>query len=386
MFRFVCFLVLALNFSLGISSSITDDLLSVEDYKNKAKEFLNVYKQNNYYHGAFEDITLGLNTKAFAEIRIKPKYLIDVSHINMSTTVLGTPADWPVGVAPMARHRDAHPDGEIATARGAGKSGSIFILSSLAQTLLEDVAQGAPDTEKWFQMYLNKNQTINSMFIDRAERAGYKAIVLTLDDPTDSVVRNLNYQKFRKLYSTDFPNYSSMGLSLNQHTFGPSTNVEDLRQFVQNTKLPVIVKGVLTGSGAALAKTAGVKGVIVSNHGGRNLDSAPASIEALPEVVDAVGGQMTVMLDSGIRGGPEVFKALALGAKQVFVGSPVIWGLAIDGEDGVHSLLEMIKNEFEVVMTLAGSSNLTEIKRGQVVHESYYDFLLMHHNHSKKKN
>lgn len=252
MFRFVCIFVLVLNFTWSESSSITDDLLSVEDYKNKAKEFLNVYKQNNYYHGSFEDVTLGLNTKAFSEIRIKPRYLVDVSHINTSTNVLGTPAEWPVGVAPMARHKDAHPDGEVATARGAGKSGSIFILSSLSQTLLEDVAKGAPDTEKWFQMYLNKNQTINSMFIDRAEKAGYKAIVLTLDDPTDSVVRNLYYQKFRQIYYTDFPNYSSMGLSLNQHTFGPSTNVDDLRKFVQNTKLPVIVKGVLTGSGAAL--------------------------------------------------------------------------------------------------------------------------------------
>lgn len=254
MFRFACLLILVLNITSIRSSSITDDLLSVEDYKNKAKEFLNIYKQNNYYHGAFEDITLGLNTKSFAEIRIKPRYLVDVSHINTSTNILGTPAEWPVGVAPMARHKDAHKDGEIATARGAGKSGSIFILSSLAQTLLEDVAEGAPDTEKWLQMYLNKNQTINSMFIDRAEKAGFKAIVLTLDDPTDSVVRNLNYQNFRKMYYTDFPNYSSMGLSLNQHTFGPSTNVDDLKKFVQRTKLPVIVKGVLTGSGAALVR------------------------------------------------------------------------------------------------------------------------------------
>lgn len=126
--------------------------------------------------------------------------------------------------------------------------------------------------------------------------------------------------------------------------------------------------------------------MIVSNHGGRNLDSAPASIEALPEVVDAVGNSMTVMLDSGIRGGPEVFKALALGAKQVFVGSPVIWGLAINGEEGVHSLLEMIKKEFEVVMTLAGSNNLNEIKRGQVVHEAYYEYLLLHNKHGRTQN
>lgn len=252
MFRFVCFFILALNLAWSSSLSITDDLLSVEDYKNKAKDFLNIYKRNNYYHGAFEDITLGLNTKAFAEIRIKPRYLVDVSHINTSTDVLGTLAEWPVGVSPMARHKDAHPEGEIATARGAGKSGSIFILSSLSQTLLEDVAQGAPETEKWFQMYLNKNQTINSMFIDRAEKAGYKAIVLTLDDATDSVVRNLYYQKFRQIYDTDFPNYSSMGLHLNQYTFGPSSDVEDLKKFVKNTNLPVIVKGVLTGAGAAL--------------------------------------------------------------------------------------------------------------------------------------
>lgn len=252
MLRIVCFVILVVNCFLSVSSSITDDLLSVEDYKNKAKEFLSVYAQNNYYHGAFEDITLGLNTKAFSKIRIKPRYFLDVSHINMSANVLGTQAEWPVGVAPMARHKNAHPDGEIATARGAGKSGSIFILSSLAQTLLEDVAQGAPYTEKWFQMYLNKNQTINYMFIERAERAGFKAIVLTLDDPTDSVVRNLNYQKFRKIYPTEFPNYAIMGLSLNQDTFGPSTNVDDLKQFVTNTRLPVIVKGVLTAGGASL--------------------------------------------------------------------------------------------------------------------------------------
>lgn len=253
MFRLVCVLSIALlNVSLIYSSSITDDLLSVEDYKNKAKEFLNVYAQNNFYHGAFEDITLGLNTKEFAEIRIKPKYFVDVSHIDMSTNVLGTPAEWPVGVAPMARHKDANPAGEIATARGAGQSGSIFILSSLSSISLEDVAAGAPDTEKWFQMYLNKNQTINSMFIERAEKAGYKAIVLTLDDPTDSVVRNLYYQKFRQIYQTDFPNYSNMGLQLNQWTFGPNIDVNDLKQFVQNTKLPVIVKGVLTGAGAVM--------------------------------------------------------------------------------------------------------------------------------------
>lgn len=176
MMLIACFL-LAFNFGWSSSSSITDDLLSVEDYKNKAKEFLNIYKQNNYFHGAFDDITLDLNRKAFAEIRIKPKYLVDVSHITTSINVLGTKSSWPVGVAPFARHKDAHPDGEIATARGAGKSGSIFVLSSFAQTLLEDVAKNAPKTEKWFQMYLNKNQTINSMFVNRAKKAGDGLII-----------------------------------------------------------------------------------------------------------------------------------------------------------------------------------------------------------------
>lgn len=252
MLPLACLLVITLNFTWSGSSPITDGLLSVEDYKNKASAFLNSFKMNYVYHGAFEDITLALNTKAFARIRIKPKYLVDVSRINTSTRVLGTTADWPVGVSPVARQKDFHPQGEIAAARGAGKSKSIYILSSFSQTLLEDVADAAPETEKWFQMYLNKNQTINNMFIKRVEKAGFKAIVITIDDPVSSVVRNLYYQQFSKLYPTVFPNYLCMGLEVNNYTAGFSSNVDDLRKLVKKTRLPVIVKGILTGAGAAL--------------------------------------------------------------------------------------------------------------------------------------
>ncbi|KAL5279077.1 HAO1.2 family protein [Megaselia abdita] len=270
--------------------------------------------------------------------------------------------------------------GDIATAKSVARQGGIYIQSSLSNTLLEDVAKATNGSVKWFQMYLNQNRTINKLLIDRVEKAGFQAIVITLDNPVNHYVRNNNFKDFgtlnrgRDIY--DIPNYESMGITFSKHIFGASTTLDDLKWLVNNTKLPVVAKGILTKEGALKVKEAGCKGVIVSNQGGRELDSVPATIEALPEVVAAVGDSLTVMLDSGIRGGPDVFKALALGAEYVFIGSSAQWGLAVDGEEGVFQVLKLIRTEFEKVMGLAGFPTLSSITRNSVVHKSYYYGLL----------
>ncbi|KAL5278729.1 HAO1.2 family protein [Megaselia abdita] len=367
-------LLILLNISFS-QAFPTSELLSVAAYEARAQNILTDLSYNYYHHGAFDDLTINSNNKAFHKYRIRPNYIVDVSNINTTTTILGSTIEWPVGVAPTGHHKIANALGEIATAKAAARQGTIYIQSSLSNTLLEDVAEATRGSVKWFQMYVNKNYTINKLFIDRVEKAGFQAIVLTFDDPVSTYVRNNHFKDFGSIYKASLPNYEILGLQFSGEVFGPAVTLDDLKWFVNNTKLPVVAKGILTKEGALRVKEAGCKGVIVSNHGGRQLDSVPASIEALPEVVAAVGDSLTVMLDSGIRGGPDVFKSLAKGAKCVFGGTSVLWGLTVDGENGVFEVLKLIRTEFEKVLGLAGFPTLASITRNSVVHEHYYEKL-----------
>ncbi|KAL5292474.1 HAO1.2 family protein [Megaselia abdita] len=271
-------------------------------------------------------------------------------------------------------HRLAHLDGEVASALAAGAQGSIFVLSSFSTASIEEVAEQAPDTIKWFQMYIYKNRSINMDFMKRAEKAGYKAIVITVDAPVHGKTY-LKYPDFDLPPNLSLSNFVGITDRPSQ-TVSSSFTIEDLKWILSSTSLPVIAKGVLTKEGAKIVRDAGCTGVIVSNHGGRQLDGTPSSIESLPEVVRAVGKDITVMFDSGIRGGDDVFKAIALGAKYVFIGRPVFYGLAVEGQKGVEGVLDTLKQELENVMALSGCASLSDVKRDRVVHWKYYQGLL----------
>ncbi|KAL0281309.1 UNVERIFIED_CONTAM: hypothetical protein PYX00_002336 [Menopon gallinae] len=346
----------------------SDRLVSVSDYENNARRILPKFALDYYTSGAGDELSLALNKSAFSNFRIRPRFLRDVSHRDMSTTVLGCKVTMPLGIAPTAMQKLAHPEGEMANARAAGKAGTVFILSTISTSSIEEVAKAAPDTHKWFQLYIYKDRQVTIDLVKRAEQCGFKALVLTVDAPVFGIrhrdMRNkfklpphLTMANFRGLKATKI-NESQDGSSLNSYVnslFDQSLTWEDLGWLKSITSLPIVLKGILTAEDALLGLEAGASAILVSNHGARQVDLVPAGIEALPEIVQAVGGRCDVYLDGGITKGTDIFIALALGAKMVFMGRPALWGLAYDGENGVRNILELLRREFDVTMCLTGS-------------------------------
>jgi 4-hydroxymandelate oxidase len=279
----------------------------------------------------------------------------------------------PILVAPTAFHRLAHPDGEIATARAAGAAGTLMTLSSLATCSLEDVAAAGTGL-LWFQLYINKDRGFTRELVQRAAGAGYKAIVVTCDTPCWGVreadVRNgfhlppgieaVNLIAADARSTTISHEGSGMG-EIMSWMLDPSLTWKDIEWLAGETTAPVLVKGICRADDALRAMEHGARGVVVSNHGGRQLDGAPATIEVLPAIANAVGGKVPVLVDGGIRRGADVLKALAAGATAVQVGRPVLWGLAAGGEQGVADALAMLRREFEIAMALSGCASLDDI-------------------------
>ncbi len=350
----------------------------VSDYEALAAQRVERTAWDYYRSGADDEVTLRANRAAFERWRFRPRVLVDVSKIDTTTTVLGTPVSMPILVAPTAYHCLAHEEGECATARAAGRAATIMTLSTLATRNIEDVADAATGL-LWFQLYVYKDRAVSEMLIRRVEKKGYRALVLTVDTPRlgnrDRDRRNgfaLPPHLRMAHFSSDDPNQTDIetrksvvgtsGLARQAATmFDASLTWEAVDWLRSITNLPILVKGILTGEDAALAVEHGVKGVIVSNHGGRQLDGSLATLEALPEVVAAVNGRVEVILDGGIRRGTDVLKALALGARAVQVGRPILWGLAARGEEGVAHVLEILRAELELAMTLAGRPTLASI-------------------------
>lgn len=357
------------------------ELVSVADYESKAKTLLESSVRGFYESGAGDEQTLHLNKHSFQRLRIRPRVLRDVSRISSKTTVFGEPVGVPFGIAPIGMQKAAHPEGESGNARAIGTFGGVYILSTVATTSIEELAQNAPNTKKWFQLYPYATRGISENLIKRAENAGFEALVITVDVPVLGLRRtdaknkfvlpktlqlaNLIKEKTNKLEVMD-------GLSNIAANLNAGFNWEDVRRIVKSTKLPVIIKGILTAEDAILAKAYGCRGVIVSNHGGRQLDGVPAAIEALPEVVEAVGSDLEVMLDGGVSQGNDVFRALALGAKLVFIGRASLWGLTVNGQKGVEEVLRIIKNELDVTMALAGCASIVDISPNMVKWDSSY--------------
>lgn len=363
----------------GAASRALDACASIHDLEAIAKRRLSRAIYDYYAGGAEDELTLDANLAAFHKVFIRPRALVDVGRIETATTALGTPISMPIMVAPTAYHRMAHPDGELATARAAGEAGTIMVASTIATYSLEEIAKAAAGP-LWFQLYVQPDRSISRDLARRAEAAGYRALCLTVDTPQlgrrERDVRNgftlppgirmMNFEGNRRVMPRTPANKSAFAAYASS-LLDPTLTWDAIAWLRSETKLPIVVKGIIAAEDAALAVQSGAAAIIVSNHGGRQLDACEPTLAALPNVVEAAAGQVEIFLDGGVRRGTDVIKALALGARAVLVGRPALWGLAAGGQAGVHRALEMLRAELTLAMMLAGCPSLRSIVPGSVV-------------------
>ena len=348
--------------------------LNVWDYERLAKEKLGPGAWSYFAGGADDERTLRWNLEAYGRWRLRPRILCDVTDVSTETTVLGTQVALPVLVAPVAFQRMAHPDGEAATARAAASAGTVMCLSTIATASPADVAAAAPGVPRWFQLYVFKDWGLTSALVQQAVDEGYSALVLTADTPYLGRREGPLRTGFAIPDDVRIPAVDAArggGLqpfSLHEHfdLFSPAVSWRDVGRLNELSGLPVVVKGVLTAEDARLACEHGAAAVAVSNHGGRQLDGVPGTLDALPEVVEAVEGRVEVYLDGGIRRGTDVAKALALGARATLAGRAVLWGLAVGGEEGARHVLELLRDEIRLALSLLGCTSPEEIRREHV--------------------
>ncbi|HEY9774144.1 MAG TPA: alpha-hydroxy acid oxidase [Planktothrix sp.] len=350
------------------------EALNLNELEPLARGKLTQSAYDYYSSGAADEITVRRNQAAFSEISLRPRMLVDISNLQTSVSLFGQLVSMPILVAPMAFQAMAHAQGELATARAAAAANTVMICSTLSNYSIEEIAAVA-NGNLWFQLYVYKGREITRSLVRRAEAAGYKALVVTVDSPLlgrrERDVRN-RFQLPKELRIANFEGEETLGqFPLNVRESGLHAYIaelydraltwKDLEWMVSITKLPVLVKGILRGDDAVRAIECGARGIIVSNHGGRQLDTAIATIEALPEVVEAAGAKAEILMDGGVRRGTDVLKALALGAKAVLLGRPILWGLAIAGPQGPAHVLQMLRGEFELAMALSGCPTLQSI-------------------------
>jgi len=329
--------------------------------------------------GAEDEVTLRRNREAFGRWALRPRVLRDVSKRDTKTVLLGERVSMPVCVAPTSFHALVHPEGEVATARGTAAAETILIASTVSTKPLEEIAAAA-DAPRWFQLYVYKDRAVTEELVNRAVKAGYKALCLTADTPVLGRRERDERNAFTLPPGFGIANLKPAGLdgmpeveqgsAFAQYVtdlLDSSLTWDDVDWLKSISPLPLVVKGIMTAEDAVLAVDHGIAGIVVSNHGGRQLDSTLGSLDALPEVVAAVRGRIEVYLDGGIRRGTDVLKALALGAKAVFVGRPVLWGLALGGADGVRAVLDELRTELDTAMALAGCATLKDIESSLVL-------------------
>ncbi|XP_071375080.1 2-Hydroxyacid oxidase 1 [Centroberyx affinis] len=357
----------------------------VGDFEEEARRVLPKAVYDYYRSGADQQHTLADNTAAFSRWYFLPRVLRDVSKVDLSVPLLGQTLSMPICVGATAMQRMAHPEGETATARACKAAGTGMMLSSWATSTIEEVMSAMTSSQGdagtlWLQLYIYKDRELTLSLVRRAEEAGYKAIFVTVDTPylgrRWDDVRN----RFKLPSHLSMSNFSTASLAFSEGNYGSDSGLavyvakaidptlcwDDITWLKKHTHLPVIVKGILTGEDAIQAVNYGVDGILVSNHGARQLDGVPATLDVLEEVVSAVQGRCEVYMDGGVRRGTDVLKALALGAKAVFIGRPVLWGLACQGDKGVSEVLELLREELRLAMALAGCRSISEISRSLV--------------------
>ncbi|XP_012310844.2 2-Hydroxyacid oxidase 1 [Aotus nancymaae] len=353
-------------------------LVCINDYEQHAKSVLPKSIYDYYRSGANDEETLADNIAAFSRWKLYPRMLRNVAETDLSTSVLGQRVSMPICIGATAMQRMAHVDGELATVRACHSLGTGMMLSSWATSSIEEVAEAGPEALRWLQLYIYKDREVTKRLVRQAEKTGYKAIFVTVDTPYLGNRLDDVRNRFKLPPQLRMKNFENRTLSFSpEENFGddsglaayvakaidPSINWEDIKWLRRLTSLPIVAKGILRGDDAREAVKHGLNGILVSNHGARQLDGVPATIDALPEIVEAVEGKVEVFLDGGVRKGTDVLKALALGAKAVFVGRPVIWGLAFQGEKGVRDVLEILKEEFRLAMALSGCQNVKVIDK-----------------------
>ena len=352
-----------------------DELLSLDDFERHALEVLPAMPRDYYRSGAWAETTLRENRAAWDRLRIWYRVMRDVSQRTSRAPVMGREAAMPVCVAPTALQCMAHPDGELATARASARAGVPMILSSLSSTSIEDVRAAAtavdPAARTWMQIYIGRDRGAVRALAQRAQAAGCDALVLTVDTPVWGIRERDIRNHFRvpdgmRIVHLERPGGPTGHAGRGIHealawTIDASLTWDDVAWLRASTPLPVILKGICRADDARRAVEAGASGILVSNHGGRQLDGAPATIEALPHCVEAAAGRVPVLVDGGVRRGIDVLRARALGAQAVCVGRPVLWGLACAGEAGVERVLSILRHELDVALALAGFASPDEV-------------------------
>jgi 4-hydroxymandelate oxidase len=317
--------------------------------------------------GAVDEITCAENAAAWRRLRLRPRVLRDITTIDTGVTLLGARLATPIMIAPSGRHRLFHGEGEEATARGAAAADAVYVLATSATVSIEEVAAARRAAPQWFQLYMPPDRAVTEALIDRVAAAGFLAIVLTVDQPVYGSSPRASRHPIAP--TSDIRHVNLPGQPIARTAYDPlfkdvvmfPTTYRDLEWLVRRTPLDVVVKGVLRGDDAQRCVDAGAKAIIVSNHGGRHLDTTVTSADALPEVATAVGGKAEIYVDGGIRRGTDIVKALALGARAVLVGRPILWGLATHGADGVKVVLQHLHAELVRSMALCGTAKLAEI-------------------------
>ena len=343
------------------------------ELENAAKTRIDQQYFDYFAAGANDEITLAENTLDWQRIRLKPRVLVDVARRDLSTTVLGKKLDVPVLIAPMAFQRLAHGDGELATARAASSRKFGMILSTFSTSAIADV-RASTSAPLWFQLYVYKDRGATVALVERARADGCEALVLTVDAPVigrrERDVRNrlqiptdlrvVNAMSGARQLSGDELSDSALAHYVMQQ-IDPALSWRDIEWLRSISPLPIVVKGIQRGDDGVRAARSGAAAVVVSNHGGRQLDTARSTIATLAEVVEQVNGTAEVLIDGGIRRGTDIVKALAMGARAVLIGRPIVWGLALGGEEGVASVLDMIRNELDMAMALSGCPDVQSI-------------------------
>lgn len=357
--------------------------ISIEDWEQKARELLPAGPFDYIAGGSGVEETLVSNRAAFGKWAIVPRMLRDVSKRTLGIELFGQQLKTPVLLAPVGMQAIANEEGELATARAAAAAGVPMVVSTVSAHTLEQIAETMGDAPRWFQLYWSNDREVCASMVKRAEAAGYTAIVLTVD----TIMLGWKRRDFRNGYSplregrglanyVSDPVFCSRLSEVNtenaveevlRNIYHPTLNWDDIDYLRQHTKLPILVKGILHPDDAKLAVERGVDGIIVSNHGGRQLDGAISTLDALPAIAEAVDGRIPVLLDSGVRTGADVVKAIALGATAVLIGRPFMFGLAVAGEKGVASVLDTLINELDVSVALSGSNSVAELNRSILI-------------------
>jgi len=345
----------------GAPGNASEPLVSIYDFEAAAKRKLSVPAWEYFNGGSGDEITLRRNRTALDALQLKPRVMVDVTHIDTSRTLLGHFMEHPVLLAPTSSHLLAHPDAEVATARGAAAAKAILIASTNSNRSIEDICHAASGPV-WFQLYVEDDRKPVQALIERAEAAGCKALCITVDNPL-AFARNREERVKAQAPTLPFPNIGIQGAPGGRGLPRRHLNWDDLAWIQSFAKTPIILKGILNPDDADQAAKHGVAAIVVSNHGGRVLDTEPATIEVLPAVVDRVAGRLPVLFDGGVRRGTDILKALGYGASAVLIGRPYIYGLSVAGPEGIRDVVGILRSELEGAMAMTGRVRLDDIDR-----------------------